>query len=113
MKSENPMPSDESLRQTLQQWKVDAPLPPRFQEQVWRRIERGEVQAETPAWLLLWNRLMAALARPSLAVSYVTLLLAAGMIAGYWQARVIRAQSGEDMGARYVQLVAPFQNPHH
>jgi hypothetical protein len=113
MNPENPMQSDEALRQELQQWKVDAHLPPRFQERVWRQIERDEAQVQASAWLLLWNRLSAALTRPSLAVSYVTLLLVAGMMAGYWQARITRTQAGEDMGARYVQLVAPFQNPHH
>jgi hypothetical protein len=63
------MQSDESLRQVLHPWKVDAHLPPRFQEQVWRRIERSEAQAQVPAWVLLWSQLTDALARPSLAVN--------------------------------------------
>jgi hypothetical protein len=113
MKPESPIQSDENLRQVLHQWQVEAQLPPRFQEEVWRRIERSEAPAQVPAWLLLWQRLTAALARPSLAVSYVTLLLLTGLLAGYWQARVTRAQADEAMGARYVQLVAPFQNSHH
>lgn len=106
------MQSDEALRQVLRQWKVDAQLPPRFQEQVWRQIERSEPQVPMPAWVLLWQRVTAALARPSLAASYVTLLLLAGLLAGYWQVRITRAQAEENMGVRYVQLVAPFQNPH-
>ena len=106
------MQSDEGLRQVLHQWKVDAPLPPRFQDQVWRRIERTEAEVQIPAWVLLWQRLSAALARPTLAVSYVTILLLTGLLAGYLQVRVTRAQADENMGARYVQLVDPFQNPH-
>jgi len=106
------MQSDETLRQVLRQWKVDAQLPPRFQEQVWRQIERSEPQVLMPAWVLLWRRATAALARPSLAASYVTLLLLAGLLAGYWQVRITRAQAEDNMGVRYVQLVAPFQNPH-
>ena len=106
------MPSDEALSQVLHQWKVDAPLPPRFQDQVWRRIERSESQLQVPAWVPLWHRLTSALARPSLAVSYVTLLMLVGLLAGYWQVRSARAQTDENMGARYVQLVAPFQQPH-
>jgi hypothetical protein len=113
MKPEDPMQSDETLRQVLHQWKVDAPLPPRFQEQVWRRIERSDAPVRVPAWSLLWDRLTTALARPSLAASYVTLLLLAGLLAGYWQARITQAQVDESMGARYVQLVSPFQPPHH
>ena len=68
MKPENPIPSDEQLRQNLQQWKVKATLPPRFQEGVWRRIEHDE--ARVPAWKLLFQRLNAALARPALATGY-------------------------------------------
>jgi hypothetical protein len=112
MKAENPMQSDEPLREVLHQWKVDAKLPSRFQEQVWRRIERSEPQAQVPAWMLLFHRLTAALARPSLAVSYVTILLLAGLLAGYWQVRITRAHNDEILSSRYVQMVAPFQNPH-
>jgi len=107
------MQSDQHLRQTLREWKVEAPLPPRFQEQVWRRIELTEAQDRTPAWVRIWERMSAALARPSLAFSYITLLLAAGLLAGYWQVHATRAQADENMGARYVQLVDPFLSPHH
>ena len=62
--------------------------------------------------MLLVHRLTAALARPSLAVSYVTLLLLAGLLAGYWQVRIARAHLDETLSSRYVQMVAPFQNPH-
>jgi len=113
MKPENPMQNDAALRQVLRQWKVDAHLPPRFQEGVWRRIERSEPPVPAPAWLLLVQRLTAALARPSLAVSYVTILLLAGLLAGYWQVRITRAHLDETLGSRYVQMVDPYQNPHH
>jgi hypothetical protein len=113
MKPENPMQSDEALRQVLQQWKVDAQLPPRFQEQVWRRIERSEPQAQAPAWMFLFYRLTAALARPSLAASYVTLLLLAGLLAGYWQARITKTHNDEALGSRYVQMVDPYRGLHH
>ena len=97
----------------LHEWKVEASLPPRFQEQVWRRIEQAEAPVQVPAWVLLWQRLAASLARPTPAISYVTVLLLAGLLAGYWQARATRAQADQQMGARYVQLVSSFQNPHH
>jgi hypothetical protein len=113
MKPDNPMQSDEALRQVLHTWKVDASLPPRFQEQVWRRIQRSELQAPAPTWMLLIRRFTAALARPSLAVSYVTVLLLAGLLAGYWQVRVTRAHMDETLGARYVQMVDPYQSAHH
>jgi hypothetical protein len=112
MKQEDPKQSDGALCQVLREWKVDSSLPARFQEQVWRRIERAEPQVQVPAWVLLWQRLTSALARPSLAVSYVTLLLMTGLLAGYWQARATRAQIDEHMGARYVQVVSSFESPH-
>jgi len=53
MKSEDPVQSDEALRQVLHQWKFDAHLPAHFQERVWRQIERTEAQVHVPAWMLL------------------------------------------------------------
>ncbi len=107
------MQSDQALSQVLREWKVESSLPPRFQEEVWRRIERAEAQVRVPVWVLLWQRVAAVLTRPTPAISYVAVLLLAGLLAGYWQARVTRAQVDEQMGARYVQLVSSFQAPHH
>jgi hypothetical protein len=112
MKPEDPMQSDQALRQLLHEWKLESSLPPRFQEQVWQRIERQEVPVQVPGWVMLWQRFSAALTRPTPAIGYVTVLLLAGVLAGYWEARVTRAQVDEQMGARYVQLVSSFQNPH-
>jgi hypothetical protein len=111
MKAQDFDPNDERLRRVLQQWPVKAALPPRFQEGVWRRIERGE--AQVPAWLLWLRQLTAAVARPSVAASYLTLLLMAGILAGYWQARVANARADEMLSARYVQVLDPYQNSHH
>lgn len=113
MKPEDTTQSDQTLSRVLRRWKVPAQLPPRFQEQVWRRIEQSESPERAPVWKELWQRLTAALARPSLAVSYVTVLLLAGLLTGYWQARVTRAQVDETMGARYVQTVSMFEGQHH
>jgi hypothetical protein len=92
----------------LRTWQVEAKLPPRFQEGVWRQIERLETAA--PDWLLLCRRFGAALTRPTLAVSYVTLLLLAGLLAGYWQAQLTRARTEQTLGSRYVQMVDPYQS---
>ena len=113
MKSENPTQSDAALRQVLHQWKVDINLPPRFQEQIWRRIERSEPQPQVPGWLLLIHRFATAMAHPSLAVSYVTILTVAGLLAGYWLARVTRAHLDETLSSRYVQMLDPYQDSPH
>ena len=110
MKPETPKQDDEALSRALQDWKVKAPLPPRFQERVWRRIEGNETRE--PGWIVFFRRISASISRPSLAVSYVTILLLAGLLAGYRQVRVTRAHADEAMGARYVQMVDPYQRSH-
>ena len=102
---------DGTLRRVLHQWPVKTPLPPRFQEAVWGRIELTESRSER--WTSLFSRLLAAIARPGLATSYLILLLLAGVLAGYWQARLSNAQAEEALSARYVQLVDPYQAMHH
>jgi hypothetical protein len=111
MNSQNQDNSDRLLHQALGEWEVkDRRLPARFHEQVWRRIERIESQA--PA--TLWNQFVAsianALTRPPLALSYVTLLLLAGLLAGYLQARVEKAHTVETLSSRYVQMMDPYQH---
>lgn len=111
MKPEN-MPQDERpLTGLLREWKVESTLPPRFNEQVWRRIERDEAPAGLNAWALILNRLVQAFARPSLAVSYVTVLLLAGLAGGYLQARAGTEHAYETLSVRYVQMVDPYQSP--
>ena len=111
MKAQDSNPNDAALSRVLQQLKVQAPLPPRFEEAVWRQIERGESQA--PGWLTMVARFLAALARPSLASSYLAVLLLAGLLAGYWQARAANAHAEAQLSARYVQMIDPYQNPTH
>ena len=112
MKASNPT-ADKALQQTLRAWKVNEPLPPRFREHVWQRIAREEAHAPAGLWTNISAWLASAMARPSLAVSYVTLLLLAGLVAGYWQARVDTARASETFGVRYVQMIDPYIISHH
>ncbi len=112
MKSENQSEPDRLLHQTLGEWRVEEPLPPRFREQVWQRIAREEAQAPQTLWAQLAGRIGAAMMRPSLAISYVAILLAAGLLAGYWQARLDNQRVSQELGARYVEMIAPYQTPH-
>jgi hypothetical protein len=111
MKPQDSDDNERQLRATLRKWNVKATLPPRFQEDVWRRIAHAESQV--PAWRLLLARLAAAIAKPSLAASYVTVLLLTGVISGYWQARLANTHADQMLSARYVQLVDPYQMPNH
>ena len=49
--------------------------------------------------------------RPAVAVAYATVLLIAGVAAGYWQARNQTAHLDDELGTRYVQSVDPYQKP--
>jgi hypothetical protein len=113
MKAELPSENSDSLRELMREWNVTAPLPPRFQEGVWRRIERAESNAATKTTITLWSVLkawlLAAMPRPAVAVAYVTVLLVTGMAAGYTQARNQSARLDHELGMRYVQSVDPYQ----
>lgn len=113
MKTNKPN-DDAPLDALLQEWKVKSSLPPRFNEQVWRRIERAET-APVPSVSLATvfaNWIATMLPRPALATAYVAVLLAIGAGVGWSQARQETARVSSDLSARYVQAVDPYQaNP--
>jgi hypothetical protein len=113
MKPENGTAEDRMLDSTLLSWQIQAPLPRRFREQVWQRITREEARGPLAAWQQVAGWISQALARPSLAVGYVTLLLFLGLVAGYWQARAENERSLEDLSSRYVQMIDPYQPSRH
>jgi hypothetical protein len=100
-----------TLEQTLQEWRVTTPLPPRFQEQVWKRIERAEVPSISVSDAL-WAWLAVTFARPALAVAYVSVLLVVGLAFGFVQANAKAANLDRQLEARYVQSVDPYQRSH-
>lgn len=103
---------DPNLRRLLSQWRVETPLPPRFQEAVWKRIEAEE---STPARVSVWQALVGVteglFARPAFAVACVAVFLAVGLGAGWAQAREQTARVDESLSTRYVQSVDPYQAP--
>ena len=108
-------PNDDAPVDTLlHEWKVKPSLPPRFNEQVWRRIERAET-APAPSVSLATvfaNWIATMLPRPALATAYVAVLLVIGAGVGWSQARQETARVSSDLSARYVQAVDPYQaNP--
>ncbi len=104
--------NDEKLKDVLHTWSVQAPLPPRFQENVWRRIEAAErhQQAASP-WTFFLQWLSQTVARPAVAVAYVTVLVVIGVTFGLKQAQDESAHLESRLGQRYVQSVDPFQMP--
>ena len=104
--SENPEP----LRRVIREWKVAEPLPPRFQDGVWRRIEQAQTRQAASAWAVVANWIATVLPRPALAASYVAVLLTIGLTAGWAQARQEKARVSNEMSLRYVQSVDPYQS---
>ena len=107
----NELNEEKRLSELLREWKVGSSLPARFQEQVWNRIARAQKLKPGINWAALARWIEGEFARPALAVSYVALLLAAGLVAGFWQAHSKTAQGDAEWRTRYVQMVDPYQMP--
>jgi hypothetical protein len=97
MKSDDP-----KLQALLRQARVSPSLPPRFQENVWRRIEDADApETGGSRWL---DALAALVLRPRFAYVTAAVLMAAGVLLGMREgSKIARA----DAQARYVALVAP------
>jgi hypothetical protein len=111
MKTDNSNENDAPLRALLKEWKQEASLPPRFQEQVWRRIERAQSPAVPSVWAIIAHWVGTMLPRPALATAYVAVLLAVGVTAGWAQARQETARVRDELGQRYVRVLDPYQAP--
>lgn len=101
------------LRQVLREWKLETPLPAGIQRNVWKQIDSRRRAGRSNTWRLLLIRLDDWFARPSLAMTYVAVLLVAGLIAGYCQGRLESARMDRTMSRLYVQSVDPYQAPRH
>ena len=97
------------MRKVLHDWKVATPLPPRFSEGVWQRIERAQAEVKPSLIDALRAWLADVMPRPAVAFSYITILLMIGIVTGQWQARVKAGQLHSDLSQRYVQTVDPYQ----
>lgn len=96
-----------NLERALQEWRMASPLPPRFGEQVWSRIERAEAPTiSLPAALRVW--LTSTFARPAFVVAFVSTLLLLGLACGAVQANYRAGRVERQLEARYMQSVDPY-----
>jgi len=111
----NPEPkkNQDALGKYLREWRVNASLPARFQEQVWRRIEHEEPATQAGAWLIFQELIEGVFARRRLALSYLTMALVVGSAAGYWQGKEQAAGQESSLGQQYIQSVDPYQKHGH
>ena len=72
-------PEDAKLQELLRGNRPAPPLPPRFQQNVWRRIEDAEAPAKAESWL---DALAALILRPRFALAGATVLVLAGALMG-------------------------------
>src|SRR5262245_43202587 len=100
--------NDTKLERVLQEWRVTSPLPPRFTEQVWKRIERAEIPSISVIDALrTWFALT--FARPAFAFAYVLVLITAGVAFGLVQANQQTARWDRQLETGYVRSVDPYQ----
>jgi len=111
MNTNEPGSDDETLRKLLKEWRSETSLPPRFQESVWRRVERAQSPVPPSLWLVIVHWIGAVLPRPALAVSYMVVLLTGGATFGWAHARQETTHIMDNLSQRYVRVVNPYQTP--
>jgi len=93
--------NDAKLSALLRGSRLSPSLPPRFQENVWRRIEDAEAPVKSESWL---EALVILILRPRFAFATAVLLLFAGALLGAHEgSQAVR----HDAQARYVASIAP------
>jgi hypothetical protein len=96
---------DIQLQTLLRESRARLPLPPRFQQNVWRRIENAETAATPTGWL---DALGALVLRPRFALAAVAALMLIGILAGVQQGR---EAARHDAQMNYLTAVAPHSVP--
>jgi hypothetical protein len=100
--------NDTQLDGLLQEWRVASALPPRFSEQVWKRIENADVpRISVIDALRVWFAM--AFARPLFAFAYVSILITAGLALGFVRVNHQTAQWDRQLESRYLQSIDPYQ----
>lgn len=98
-------PGDAALRALLRAARPDPPLPPRFQEGVWQRIDGALTTpgaGPVAAWL---DRAVASLLRPRLALAGMAVMLLLGTTIGVVQGMDLAQEMAKQ---RYLHAVSPL-----
>ena len=101
MKENNQLPEDPQLSTLLRQGRVSPGLPPRFQQNVWRRIEDAEAPVKSESWL---DALANVILRPRFAAAAAAVMLLAGILTGTMEGRQVARR---DAQMNYLASVAP------
>lgn len=104
MKKQQLNPDEARLGALLRETRATPPLPPRFQENVWRRIDdaaRRDIPAGAGNWL---NALAGWIVLPRRALAVAAVLVLIGVGLGWSQGEHLAQQEAQ---ARYLAAVAP------
>lgn len=104
MTKPNPNPDDTKLAALLRESRANPTLPPRFQENVWRRIEHANAPERSAVGATWLDTLAVWILRPRLAFAFAAVLLLTGLGLGWGQGQRL---AQDDAQARYVAAVAP------
>lgn len=104
--------NERQLRPLLNEWKVDAPLPPRFQESVWRRIAAEAATETANPWRVFARAIERMVLRPVVVAGSLAAFLVMGSLAGWAQGRERVASLDAELSVRYVRSVDPYQMHH-
>lgn len=104
MNKENINLNDAKLSTLLRESRVSPALPPRFQENVWRRIENAEAPAPSKPGLSWLDALAALVLRPRFALATAAALVVAGALLGV---RAGNVAANHAALAQYLATVAP------
>jgi hypothetical protein len=96
--------SDAKLSALLRKSRFSPALPPRFQENVWRRIENAEAPVSSRPSLSWLDALAALVLHPRFALVTATALVVAGALLG---ARAGDLAANQTARAQYLTAVAP------
>jgi hypothetical protein len=99
-------PSDASLRALLIAARPDPPLPPRFHEGVWRRIDGASITRGTRSVAGWLDRAVASLLRPRLALAGMVVLLLLGTTIGVVQGMDLARETAKQRYLTAVNLLA-------
>ena len=99
---------NDKLGNLLREWQVDATLPEDFKNKVWSRVALA--QSKSSPWRAFASWLESSLPRPLPALSYASVLLAFGVVAGVWKGQQDASQFERHLATRYVQSVDPYQS---
>lgn len=97
----NSHPDDAKLSALLRANPPSPQLPPRFQKQVWRRIEDAEAPVKADSWP---DALAALILRPRFAIATAAVLVLAGVLFGTVEGRQAARHEAQ---MNYLALVAP------